>query len=161
MMNANEQLLEKTKASSEIYWSISGCGGYKMIPQNSFLLQDHITVMSHECYGMSNHWQLICLFNSCLDWHQWEYHSFTLLALCVGNPLLTGGFSLQRASNVESVSMSWHHYKDRNSLWSLQVISKCFNWQLVWYIWFTWWGKSWCWDLHHYWHTDSALNRNV
>ena len=32
------------------------------------------------------------------------------MALCVGNPLGTGGFPTQRASNTESVSMSWHRH---------------------------------------------------
>ena len=33
-----------------------------------------------------------------------------LLALCEGKPLATGRFPEQRASNAESVSISWHHH---------------------------------------------------
>ena len=32
-----------------------------------------------------------------------------LVALCGGNPAVTSGFPAQRASNGESVSLSWHH----------------------------------------------------
>ena len=35
---------------------------------------------------------------------------FTWLALCEGNPLVTGRCSSQRASNSESFSMTWLHY---------------------------------------------------
>ena len=35
----------------------------------------------------------------------------TVLALCEGIPLVTGGFPSQRASNAESVCMSWRHYE--------------------------------------------------
>ena len=34
----------------------------------------------------------------------------TLLDICEGNPPLSGGFPSQRASNTESVSISWHHH---------------------------------------------------
>ena len=39
--------------------------------------------------------------------------SAALLTLCEGNPPVTGGFPSQRASNAESVSMSWspHGYE--------------------------------------------------
>ena len=32
-----------------------------------------------------------------------------LLVICEGEPLVTGGFSLQRASNAEYISMSQPH----------------------------------------------------
>ena len=34
----------------------------------------------------------------------------TLLTICEGNPPVAGGFPSQRASNEESVSMSWRHH---------------------------------------------------
>ena len=33
-----------------------------------------------------------------------------ILALCEGNPPVTGGFPSQRASNLESIFMLWHHH---------------------------------------------------
>ena len=44
----------------------------------------------------------------CSGWQQRKQHSSTLLALCEGNPPVTGGFPSQRASNTESISMAWH-----------------------------------------------------
>ena len=37
-----------------------------------------------------------------------QHHKSASLALCDGNPPVTGGFPSQRASNASSVSMSWH-----------------------------------------------------
>ena len=39
-----------------------------------------------------------------------ENQSSTLLALCERNPQVTGGFPSQRASDADSVSMSWPHH---------------------------------------------------
>ena len=47
------------------------------------------------------------LFNSL--WSR-KHQSSTLLALCEGNPLVSSGFPSQRASNMESISMSWRHH---------------------------------------------------
>ena len=70
-----------------------------------------ITVTSFKHQGISNHWQLDCTFN----WSFWltskKYRSSALLALCVGNLLVTGGFPSHRASNAESTSMSWRHHE--------------------------------------------------
>ena len=49
------------------------------------------------------------------------------LALCEWNPLVTGGFPSQRASNVESIFMSWHHHviiwfiSDLRPIWSSSI----------------------------------------
>ena len=48
----------------------------------------NITVMLHQCLGISNHWQLHCLFIKAK--HCWS--------LCEGNPLVIFGFFSQRAS---------------------------------------------------------------
>ena len=38
-------------------------------------------------------------------------HDSEVLALCEVNPPVTGGFSSQRPSNAENISMSWHHHE--------------------------------------------------
>ena len=49
-----------------------------------------------------------CLYSGvCSCWYQMTHPSFALLALCEGNPPVTGGFSSQRASNSERISMWW------------------------------------------------------
>ena len=45
----------------------------------------------------------------CFSQQQRKHQNCPLLALCEGNPPVTGGFPSQRASNVESVSISYHH----------------------------------------------------
>ena len=50
--------------------------------------------------------QFTCLLTVCLGWHQRKSLSSASLALCEENPPVTGGFPSQRASNMESVSMS-------------------------------------------------------
>ena len=51
-----------------------------------FIREHNITVTSHDCNGMSNHWQLNCLLNSLfrLTWE--EISKLPLLTLCEGNP---------------------------------------------------------------------------
>ena len=61
---------------------------------------------SSELPGISNHWQINCLFSGLFTLAAKKTQSPALLALCAGNPLMTA----QRASKVESVSMSWHHH---------------------------------------------------
>ena len=43
----------------------------------------------------------------CSGYQQSKHQRSTLLALCEGNPPVTGGFPSQRASNAESVFMPW------------------------------------------------------
>ena len=65
--------------------------------------------------GISNHQQLDCtMFNSLFRLKQ-KTSCSTLQALCAGNPPVTGGFPVQRASNAESASMSWHHLFEKGS----------------------------------------------
>ena len=47
---------------------------------------------------------------ACLDEEEWKNQSSVLLALFEGNPLVTSGFPSQKASNVESISLSWNHH---------------------------------------------------
>ena len=62
-----------------------------------------ITVTSHECHGVSNNRQFKRLFNSL---RQIRYQASTLSALCEAKS--TG--DSRRASNAESVSISWRHH---------------------------------------------------
>ena len=51
-----------------------------------------------------------------------QHEGFTLLTLCVGNPPAIGGFSSQRASNVEIVSIWWCHHSCCHGSWHCHVI---------------------------------------
>ena len=52
-----------------------------------------------------------------VTWRWWRHQSSVLLGPCVGNPPVIVGFSAQRVSKANSVSMSWHHHSlmDRSS----------------------------------------------
>ena len=64
----------------------------------------------NEHQGISNHWQLNCLFKFCFWLISKKTWKPVLLAFCEGNPPVTGGFPSQRFSNMESISMwSCHH----------------------------------------------------
>ena len=62
-----------------------------------------ISVTSHERNDVSNYRLFDCLFNNMFN----PTSKKTSLALCEGNPPVTGGFSSQWTNNVESVSKSW------------------------------------------------------
>ena len=48
---------------------------------------------------------------ACSGWQQRKHQNSTLVALCVGNLPVTGGFPSQRANNEEIISvMSWCYY---------------------------------------------------
>ena len=60
--------------------------------------------------GVLNNWCLYCLLN-CLFKRRWKKTSkLRVTGLCVGNPLVTGEFPAQRASNAENVSIWWRHH---------------------------------------------------
>ena len=66
-----------------------------------------------------------CPHYSDATWVPWYLKSpdqrSLLLALCEGNPLVTGGFPSQKASNAEIFSLSWHHH-DNNKPCSIPVL---------------------------------------
>ena len=49
---------------------------------------------------------------ACLPWYRGKHWNSELLAICEGNPSLSGGFPSLRASNMDSASMSWRHHGD-------------------------------------------------
>ena len=49
----------------------------------------------------------------CSSCHQRKHQSYTSLATWMGNPPVIGGFPSQRASDAESVSISWRHHAVR------------------------------------------------
>ena len=82
----------------------------------------HMTVTKME--------QLNCLFNTLFSLATKKTSKFVLLlAFCKGTPPLTGGFPSQRASDAESLSMSWCHVREL-SLYYVEcsiLSSVCYN----------------------------------
>ena len=94
-------------------------------------MHNNIAVMSHEHHGITDHHQpLECLFMSLFVLTSNRHQRLALLALCEGNPLLTSGFPSQRASNVESMSMLWHHHEKDSS----GIYADCILWLYLFWI---------------------------
>ena len=93
-------------------------------------VQHHIQVMLNENNGISNHWQLNCLFNITFRLTTKENQIKALVGLCKGNPLVTSGFhwqTWQRCSNAESVSL-WRCFQADTSY---KVLSWCFKVDII------------------------------
>ena len=84
-----------------------------------------MTLMSHERHYVSGHRPFVCLFKGVFVLISKSHQRSTLLSLCEWNLPVT----LQRASNVQSVSMPWRH---QGSSWS-STISINSN-DVVWWI---------------------------
>ena len=67
---------------------------------------------SHEDHGIQNHCQLDCWFNNLFKLTSNKTRKLHVNVHLLGEQLVTGGFPTQRASNAESISMSWHHHAD-------------------------------------------------
>ena len=66
----------------------------------------YTTMTSYIPHGVSNHWQVHCLFNSLLELTTEETSNAASLALCE-----KGVFPSQVTNNAESVSMPWRHHE--------------------------------------------------
>ena len=81
------------------------------------------TLTSNEHQGVSDHRSFERLFNNLFGLTSKKYQRSALLPLCEGKPPMTGEFPSQRASNAESVSISWHHHGPRFSVPSTAMSS--------------------------------------
>ena len=72
-----------------------------------------ITMMLHELHGASDHRPLDYVFNISFGLTPNKQQRPALLDLREGNLAVTVGFPSQRSTNVESVSISWHHHVNR------------------------------------------------
>ena len=62
------------------------------------------------CDSISNHQPHHCLLNRLFRGRSKKTSKLRVTGLCAGNSLETGEFTAQMASNVEKVSIWWHHY---------------------------------------------------
>ena len=67
----------------------------------------------NECNGVSNHQRLDCLLNRLFKRKSKKTSKLRVTCLYEGNPLVTGIFPSQRASNAGNVSIWWHHHAFR------------------------------------------------
>ena len=86
---------------------------------------NEISTTSHECYGISKHWQFKICSTTCPGSQHRNHQSCTLLVLCEGNPLVTGRYSSQSASsNVKSVLMLISHLEND------QIVGEKYFWRI-------------------------------
>ena len=71
---------------------------------------NHSAMMSHECQGISNHWQLYCLFNIFIRPTLKKTSKLCISGLLWGESNNDWWIPLKNSSNAESVSMSWRHH---------------------------------------------------
>ena len=64
----------------------------------------------HHNERISNHQHLYCLLNHLFRHRSKKTSKLRVTGLCEGNSPLTGEFPIQRVSNVENVSIWWHHH---------------------------------------------------
>ena len=91
----------------------------------------------NECDGISNHRCLDCLLNCLFRPRLKKTLKLHVTGLCEGNSPATGGFPLQRASNVENVSIWWCHHGTVLSGW---MASFCWLWLISVYMMMPWHG---------------------
>ena len=88
---------------------------------------EYITAISHEHHGIWNHWHVDCLFK-CLFKHTTQKPKFCITGPLWGESTVTSGFPPQRASNVESLSIAWHHHEGR--IPALYGLYFCHHWTI-------------------------------
>ena len=89
----------------------------------------------NEHHAVSNYRQIDWLFNRLFISTLKKASNPALLALCVGNPPVTGGFLSQRASNAETVSIWWRHRNTVVTRYPQEYHN--FHGCLHWYLFFT------------------------
>ena len=73
--------------------------------------------LHNDCDGVSNHRHLDCMLKRLFRRRSEKTSKFRVTGLCERNPTLTGGFSSQRASNAENISIWWDHH---GNCWALR-----------------------------------------
>ena len=68
--------------------------------------------------GISDHQPRNCLLNRLFRRRSKKASKLSVTGLCAGNSPVTGEFPTQMASNVEDVSISWHHHAIKPVHWA-------------------------------------------
>ena len=76
-----------------------------------FILDTTLHWRNNEREGVSNHQSHDCLLNCLFKLISKKISKLRVNGLCAGNSPVTGEFHAQRASNVENVSIWWHHHE--------------------------------------------------
>ena len=85
---------------------------YSIFHLKLMLLRWHYALQWHhnELDCVSNHQPYDCLLNHLFRRRSKKTSKLSVIGLCTGNSLGTGEFPAQMASNMENVSIWWHHH---------------------------------------------------
>ena len=81
------------------------------VPQWPYIILDVGHNSHNEHDGVSNHQHHDCLLNPLFRHRSKKTSKLCITGLCKGNPPVTNEFPTQRASNVENISVGWHHHR--------------------------------------------------
>ena len=99
------------KANISVTAFLSSVRKIRLAQSPHHMTNNAVAVTSHECRSATNYRQLDYLFsNLFMLWQRSKCQSFVLLTLCEEKTPVTSGFPSHRASNAESVSVSWRHH---------------------------------------------------
>ena len=98
------------------------------IPNQKAVIFNSLKWHQNECDAISNHRLLDCLLIHLFRHRTKKISKLHITGLCEWNPLVTGGFPSQRASNAENVSIWWCHHELTQTMGTHNWIS-CF-WSL-------------------------------
>ena len=84
----------------------SACAEFILGNTNMYI---HLYFLSF-CDGIWNHGCLDCLLKCLFRCRSKKISKLCIIGLCEVNPVETGGFPAQRASNTENVSIWWRHH---------------------------------------------------
>ena len=77
---------------------------------NIVTISDTLQWRHNKHYGVSNHQPHDCLVKRLFRRRSKKTAKLRVISLCEGNSSVTGGFTAQRASNAEDVSIWWRHH---------------------------------------------------
>ena len=100
---------------------------YQVIMTTSCILHIPLHWHHNERNGISNRRCPDCLLNHLFRCRSKKTSMLCITGPCEGNSLATGEFSAQRASDVENVSIWWHHHENCHLNWYLQLMGNAYT----------------------------------
>ena len=79
-------------------------------------------IIMSTCSSVWNHQRLHCLLNCWFMRRSKKMSKLRVTGLCMGNSSVTGKFPTQKASNVENVSIRWHHHGKNSGVYPMKYV---------------------------------------
>ena len=128
--NLNVYCGKTSMRKNYIYYFFSGWLAYRKSVWPEWCHVDQLEWRHNERHIVSNHIHLDCLPNVFFVFifrrKSKNTSKLRVTGLCEGNPLVSGGFPLQRGSNAEQVSIWWRHHAILiNELKNKGLVQRC------------------------------------